>query len=162
MTQGCLHADAIADVSPPLDVCETCIEIGSTWVHLRQCLSCGRTLCCNDSPNRHMTGHWGETGHPLMRGAGPDDDWIWCFPDDAMVRSTPDGWEQYDPFVEGGTRMARAHLDAGGSLDLDPGFVMRHGFPLGQWLAYVHELRETGWLDPRDEAAIEALPGWRW
>jgi hypothetical protein len=162
MSQECLHADAIADVPPPLDVCETCVEIGATWVHLRQCLTCGRTLCCDDSPNRHMSGHWREIGHPLMRGASPGEQWVWCFADDSMVRRTPVGWEQYDPFVEGGTDVARAFLGAGGSLDVDDDFVTDHGFPIGQWLGYVRELRSTGWLDARDAEQIEALPGWHW
>ena len=66
MHEPCSHGDSIADVSAPRDVCEACVEIGSTWVHLRQCLTCGRTLCCDDSPNRHMSAHWRETGHPVI------------------------------------------------------------------------------------------------
>ena len=41
------------------DVCEDCIIEGTRWVHLRQCLVCGRTLCCDNSPRRHMTGPTG-------------------------------------------------------------------------------------------------------
>ena len=102
MHDPCTHADAIQLVDQPLEVCEACVEIGGTWVHLRQCLTCGRTLCCNDSPNRHMTGHYEEIGHPIMRGASPGEQWTWCFADEAMVRAAPAGWETYDPFIDAG------------------------------------------------------------
>jgi hypothetical protein len=97
MSQLCQHATGVTDLVPPRDVCEACIEVGGTWVNLRQCLTCERTLCCNDSPNQHMTGHFRETGHPVMRGAGAGDTWTWCFVDEAYVRATPDGWETIDP-----------------------------------------------------------------
>ena len=60
-------------VRPPLDVCAACLEVGGTWVHLRQCLDCGRTSCCDLSPNRHATAHFRETGHPMIRSVAPDD-----------------------------------------------------------------------------------------
>ena len=162
MRKGCLHATTIADMPPPLDVCETCTEIGGTWVHLRQCLACGRTLCCDDSPNRHMSGHYAEVGHPVMRGADPGDTWTWCFVDEAMVRETPDGWETYDPFVEAGMLVAKQHLEAGRTADPAQDYVTAHGLPLGEWFAYVREAREAGDLDPRDAELIEGLPGWHW
>jgi hypothetical protein len=162
MRQACPHGDAVQPVPAPLDVCEACIEIGGEWVHLRQCLTCGRTLCCNDSPNRHMTAHWNETGHPLMRGASPGEQWAWCFADDAMVRETPDGWETYDPFLETGALVARDHLASGGSPDPAEDFVTRHGFPLGEWFSYVRDSHGDGTLDPQDAELVEAIPGWRW
>ncbi len=162
MHDPCTHADAIQLVEPPLEVCEACIEIGGTWVHLRQCLTCGRTLCCNDSPNRHMTGHYEEIGHPIMRGASPGEQWTWCFADEAMVRAAPAGWETYDPFVDTGITMAKQHLNGGGTADPDEDLVTQFGFPLGDWFAYVRELRRDGELDPADASLIEALPGWHW
>jgi hypothetical protein len=162
MSEHCVHAVSISDVPPPRDVCEACADIGGTWVHLRQCLTCGRTLCCDASPNRHMSGHWGEVGHPVMRGADPGDAWTWCFADGAMIRETPDGWATYDPFVEAGMPVAKQHLEAGRTADPAEGFVTPHGFPLGEWVAYVREAREAGDLDPRDAALIEILPGWHW
>src|SRR5829696_7017647 len=141
MRQGCAHAaTAIAAVPAPRDVCETCIEIGGTWVHLRQCLTCGRTLCCNDSPNRHMTAHFNESGHPVMRGASSGEEWVWCFVDEAMVRPTARGWETYDPFIDSGTAVAKQHLEAGGTPDPAEDLVTQVGFPLGDWFAYVREL----------------------
>jgi uncharacterized UBP type Zn finger protein len=97
MRHDCSHTAGISEVSAPRDVCEACVEIGGEWVNLRQCRTCGRTLCCNDSPNRHATGHHVETGHPLIRSARPGETWTWCYLDEAMVRETPDGWETYDP-----------------------------------------------------------------
>ena len=162
MHQACRHAASIGEVAAARDVCEACVEIGGTWVHLRQCLVCGRTLCCNDSPNRHMTAHWGETGHAIMRGASPGEQWVWCFEDEAMIRRAADGWETYDPFVEAGLSIAKRHLEGGGGADPDEDLVTPFGFPLGEWFAYVRELHDEGDLDPGDAAAISALPGWHW
>ena len=162
MREYCVHAGALEAVPPPRDVCEACAEIGGTWLHLRQCLTCGRTLCCDASPNRHMTGHFHEVGHPVMRGADPGDDWTWCFVDEAMVRETPDGWETYDPFVEAGMHVAQEHLEAGGSADPAQDLVTAHGFPLGEWFAYVREAHAAGALDADDAERIERLPAWHW
>jgi hypothetical protein len=162
MPPFCLHIGDISALAPPKDVCEACAEIGGTWVHLRQCLTCGRTLCCDSSPNRHASGHSRDAGHPAMRGADPGDTWTWCFVDEAMVRPSADGWETYDPFVEAGMLVAKQHLEAGRTPDPAEDFVTGHGFPLGQWFAYVRESHATNALDPRDEALIEQLPGWRW
>jgi hypothetical protein len=162
MHEPCSHAGSISEVGAPLDVCEACVEIGSTWVHLRQCLTCGRTLCCNDSPNRHMTAHWKETGHAVMRGASPGEQWVWCFVDDAMIRQGVDGWQTYDPFVDAGVVVAKQHLEGGGTADPGEDVVARSGFPLGEWFAYVRELHDGGELDPDDEALVGALPGWHW
>ncbi len=162
MRTSCTHADAIVDVPPPRDVCEACTEIGGTWVHLRQCLTCGRTLCCDSSPNRHMSGHSRSVGHPVVRGADPGDEWTWCFADEASIRRTPGGWEQFDPFVEAGIDVARRYLATGGTADPAPDFVTADGLPLGEWFAYVREGRDAGTLDGDDAALIEGIPGWRW
>jgi len=37
--------------------CEECLEVGSRWVHLRLCLTCGHVGCCDSSPNRHARRH---------------------------------------------------------------------------------------------------------
>ena len=57
MSLPCPHFATAIEVDDPLDVCPTCVEMGSTWVHLRQCLVCGRTGCCDNSPNRHASRH---------------------------------------------------------------------------------------------------------
>ncbi len=162
MRHECPHAAGLTPPPAPLDVCEVCIEEGSTWVHLRQCLTCYRTLCCDDSPRKHMSAHARATQHPLMRTVEPGEAWIWCFADNALVRQTEHGWETYDGFVEAGIHVFGGHVQGGGSPDIGDDFQTERGFPLGPWAGYVRELRGSGDLDPSDAAAIEALPGWRW
>ena len=84
MTQFCEHFEADRPLDPPLGGCPSCVEIGATWEHLRQCLTCGRTGCCNLSPNRHATAHFQETGHPMIRSAEPGEEWRWCYVDDRL------------------------------------------------------------------------------
>jgi Zn-finger in ubiquitin-hydrolases and other protein len=98
MNLPCPHfAAALADVPPPLDVCPRCVEMGAKWVHLRQCLICGQTGCCDNSPNRHATAHARETGHALIRSAQPDEQWAWCYPDEAFfVPGDDGGWELFE------------------------------------------------------------------
>lgn len=79
----CTHLDSIAVTElpePPL-VCEECTKIGGRWMHLRMCLQCGKVGCCDNSPNRHATGHFEDSGHPLIRSAEPNEDWRWCYVD---------------------------------------------------------------------------------
>jgi hypothetical protein len=97
MPQACVHATLIEPVPAPRDGCEACLAIGGTWVHLRQCLTCGRTLCCDSSPNMHASRHAREADHPIVRGADPGDDWTWCFADEELIRPGASGWEFYDP-----------------------------------------------------------------
>ena len=47
--------------------CEECLQMGSDWVHLRLCLTCGHVGCCDDSPNKHATKHFKATEHPIIR-----------------------------------------------------------------------------------------------
>jgi CPA1 family monovalent cation:H+ antiporter len=62
--------------------CEDCVREGTSWVHLRTCLSCGHVGCCDSSPKRHATAHYGDTGHPVIRSAEPGESWRWCFVDE--------------------------------------------------------------------------------
>ena len=72
MSDSCTHLDTIEHTElPDVRVCDACIAIGSTWVHLRLCTQCGVIRCCDDSPNRHATAHFHETGHPVIRSAQP-------------------------------------------------------------------------------------------
>lgn len=84
--EACVHIKAITEVKPAKKrVCEECIKIGSTWVHLRTCQQCGVTLCCDSSPNRHATMHAHATGHPVIASAEPGERWLYCYPDDAFA-----------------------------------------------------------------------------
>lgn len=78
----CTHLDQIRDVEPRTRGCEECLQMGSTWVHLRMCLLCGHVGCCDQSRNKHAARHFRETGHPLMRSIEPGENWIWCYVDE--------------------------------------------------------------------------------
>jgi uncharacterized UBP type Zn finger protein len=65
--------------------CEECLKLGTRWVHLRLCLSCGHVGCCDSSPEKHATGHYQETGHPVMRSFEPGESWRWCYLDEEIV-----------------------------------------------------------------------------
>jgi uncharacterized UBP type Zn finger protein len=80
----CSHLSQIAVTMLPQPIagCEECLRIGSGWVHLRMCMSCGTIGCCDSSPNRHARAHAAEAGHPIARSAEPGEDWSWCFVDE--------------------------------------------------------------------------------
>jgi len=86
-TAGCTHLDSIhvRELPEPPLVCAECDKIGGTWVHLRMCLECGQIGCCDNSPNRHATAHFRETGHPLIRSAEPHEVWAWCYVDELPI-----------------------------------------------------------------------------
>jgi hypothetical protein len=64
---------------PEHPVCHLCLETGSDWLHLRTCQSCGITLCCDNSPYRHMTAHCINTSHPTIISAEPGERWVFCY-----------------------------------------------------------------------------------
>jgi hypothetical protein len=80
----CSHLDTIEVTEVPASVagCEDCLRIGSPWVHLRMCTTCGGIRCCDDSPNRHATAHHAASGHAVIRSAEPGEEWFWCYPDE--------------------------------------------------------------------------------
>jgi hypothetical protein len=83
---GCAHLDQIHDVAPSTtEGCTDCLRIGSSWVHLRECLVCGHVACCDSSPHRHASAHFHDSGHPVMRSFEPGEDWRWCFVDEQIV-----------------------------------------------------------------------------
>lgn len=72
-------------VDPPADlVCVDCVDEGSSWVHLRQCLACGHVRCCDSSPRRHASAHHRDSGHPVVRSVEPREHWRWCFVDELV------------------------------------------------------------------------------
>ena len=70
-------------------VCEECVPIGDEWVHLRTCQECGATLCCDSSPNQHMTNHFHKTGHALVISAEPNEYWVYCYKDEGISKYDP-------------------------------------------------------------------------
>ena len=79
------HLKMIRDVTPRAEGCEDCLRIGSTWVHLRLCLTCGHVGCCDSSPRRHARMHFHESGRPNIRSFQPGKDWRWCYVHEAEV-----------------------------------------------------------------------------
>lgn len=83
---GCVHIDGIKTIKhPKRRVCEECVKLNATWVHLRTCQTCGVTLCCDSSPNRHASAHARTSVHPVVASAEPGERWLYCFPDDAFA-----------------------------------------------------------------------------
>jgi uncharacterized UBP type Zn finger protein len=87
MSETCAHVVTLPSSVTPhtTEGCEDCLKIGSRWVHLRECLSCGHVGCCDSSPNRHARAHAAGEGHPVVRSFEPGEDWRWCFVDESMV-----------------------------------------------------------------------------
>ena len=86
----CAHLGEVRDVRPRTPRgCEECLRIGSTWVHLRLCLECGHVGCCDDSINKHATGHFHATRHPIIRSFERGEDWGWCFVDELFLEPAP-------------------------------------------------------------------------
>lgn len=83
---ACAHIAAIEKVTTArTHECEECVKTRSSWLHLRTCQTCGVTLCCDSSPNRHASKHAKSASHPVIASAEPGEQWLYCFPDDAFV-----------------------------------------------------------------------------
>jgi hypothetical protein len=89
----CTHLETVQHELPEqIDGCVECLASGGRWVHLRFCRECGTVHCCDDSPSRHATAHFNETGHPVIRSAEPGEEWSWCYVDEtAFIANFPDG-----------------------------------------------------------------------
>jgi CPA2 family monovalent cation:H+ antiporter-2 len=83
---ACPHAGTVTPVLPSAYGCAECLRGGTSWVHLRICLSCGHVGCCDSSPERHASRHYAATDHPIIVSAEPGDDWAWCFLDETTMR----------------------------------------------------------------------------
>ncbi len=62
-------------------MCQDRREVGSS-AHLQ---TCGATLCCDSSPNRHAREHAQASGHPVIASAEPRERWLYCYPDEAFA-----------------------------------------------------------------------------
>lgn len=81
----CQHVDQIRDVKPNAEGCEECLKTGGWWVNLRLCLVCGHVGCCDDSPGKHATQHFRETGHPIVQLGIEGGEERWCYADEVYV-----------------------------------------------------------------------------
>jgi uncharacterized UBP type Zn finger protein len=84
MAVSCEHLDQIKIRSTHKKGCEECLKMGDSWVHLRLCMVCGHVGCCDSSKNKHATGHFHATKHPLIRSIEPGESWMWCYVDEVM------------------------------------------------------------------------------
>ena len=83
----CSHIEELSDIKTAEKYeCSECVKTGSRWVHLRTCQTCGVTLCCDSSPNKHASKHAREVSHPVIASAEPGEQWLYCFVDDAFVQ----------------------------------------------------------------------------
>jgi hypothetical protein len=82
---GCSHTHQIKIVTPSALGCEECLHLGSRWIHLRLCRTCGHVGCCDQSPHRHARRHFEATGHPIIEGYDPPEGWGWCYIDDTEI-----------------------------------------------------------------------------
>ncbi len=82
----CTHIGAVEAIKEPkAHACEECVKIHAHWLHLRTCQTCGATLCCDDSPNKHMTKHFHSTAHPVVISAEPGEAWMYCYVDNTIA-----------------------------------------------------------------------------
>jgi hypothetical protein len=80
------HLSLVRTVGPPTTPgCEECLRLGTPWVHLRQCLTCGEVGCCDSSPMRHAHAHAATTCHVIVRSIEPGENWRWCYADEQFV-----------------------------------------------------------------------------
>lgn len=84
--ETCEHIQAWKNtIKPTRHECAECVKTGSQWVHLRTCQTCGVTLCCDSSPNKHASAHAKKSGHPVIISAEPGERWAWCYIDEIFV-----------------------------------------------------------------------------
>jgi uncharacterized UBP type Zn finger protein len=81
----CSHRAQIQVINPSANACAECVASGDTWPALRMCMICGYVGCCDKSKNKHAPRHFEATQHPLMRATGPDERWMWCYVDKALL-----------------------------------------------------------------------------
>jgi hypothetical protein len=80
------HLSLIRPVVPQTTQgCQECLQVGSPWLHLRLCLTCGHVGCCDSSPLRHARVHAVGVGHPIVRSFEPGENWRWCYVDEIYV-----------------------------------------------------------------------------
>ncbi|MGH9992739.1 MAG: ubiquitin carboxyl-terminal hydrolase 14 [Nitrososphaera sp.] len=83
----CTHMEKVnPKISANTKGCEECEKMGSDWVHLRLCLTCGHVGCCDSSVHKHGTKHFQKTGHPIIKSYEPGENWKWCYEDKVYLK----------------------------------------------------------------------------
>lgn len=75
----CRELRSVPTDAMPEGGCVDCLASGDTWVHLRFCVTCGETRCCDDSANQHARRHARSSGHQVIRSKEPGENWAWCY-----------------------------------------------------------------------------------
>lgn len=105
MKETCAHLKMAKGRRTPVEPrtlgCQECIAIGSEWVQLRLCLTCGHVGCCDSSLNRHATAHFLETTHPVIKAFEPDENWAWCYVDEQIATMPEVASESPDHHIPG-------------------------------------------------------------
>lgn len=80
--KSCEHINALKDIKTANAYeCSECTKTSDSWVHLRTCQTCGVTLCCDSSPNKHASAHAQQVAHAVISSAEPGEKWLWCYED---------------------------------------------------------------------------------
>ncbi|MEU1800961.1 UBP-type zinc finger domain-containing protein [Streptomyces sp. NPDC019937] len=80
------HLSMVRPVAPNTPQgCEECLRLGSPWVHLRLCLTCGHVGCCDSSPLKHARAHAAAASHPIVEPLEAGEEWRWCYVHEALV-----------------------------------------------------------------------------
>lgn len=89
-SSACNHLSHLHITHTNKHVCEECVKLGDTWVHLRLCADCGKVGCCDSSKNRHASKHAKHESHPLARSIEPGETWVWCYVDEVVATELPE------------------------------------------------------------------------
>ena len=84
---ACEHINAVDNrpAARSAHECEECVTMGAPGCTCGPARNAARTRCCDNSPNRHATGHARRSGHPVIASAEPGERWLYCYPDDAFA-----------------------------------------------------------------------------
>ena len=82
----CNHLEDLNILNSKKYQCDECVKTGDNWVHLRTCQSCGVTLCCDSSVNKHARKHRDGFGHQVIISAEPGEKWAYCYEDDLYLK----------------------------------------------------------------------------
>lgn len=87
----CDHLNQIKITAKPDEVkgCDECLQIGSSWVEVRMCLTCGHVGCCDSSKHQHARKHYETTQHPIIQSVEPGQKWGWCYLDEGYFEELP-------------------------------------------------------------------------
>ena len=79
------HLSLVRPVTPRTpEGCEECLILGSSWVHLRLCLTCGHVGCCDSSRSGTLAPMPCDRA-PHRAVVEPGENWRWSYVDETYV-----------------------------------------------------------------------------